>query len=141
MNFLEFCKKELESAGAFDKKRDSYGGLTGKAVMELCEVFAKQDHSGMSAAIVSSMFNRLVKYLPLTPLTGEDWEWQPIGDGLYQNIRCPSVFKEKGKTYQDDYYIFEDEKGRRYTSIKSRKYIEKFPYWPDHEIVKVNNNK
>lgn len=138
--FIDFCKKEVEIAGLLDKEKDFYGGMTGKAVLELCNIFAKQGHSGMSASVVASIFHRLTKWEPISPLTGEDDEWQNIGCGLYQNKRCPSVFKEKDKAYQSDYYIFQEEDGTTFTSKESRRDIT-FPYYPGHEIIKVNNQQ
>ena len=35
-----------------------------------------------------------------------------------------------------DYYIFIDNKDRTYTSKDSRKYIDKFPYMPDHKFIR-----
>jgi len=142
MGFLEFCREEIERAGLFSKDEDFYGGMTGKALMELCEVFSNQGHSGMSAGLVASLFKRLTEWKPISPLTGDEDEWVEITDNLYQNKRCPSVFKDRktGKAYQDDYYIFVDKDGISYTSKDSRKYIE-FPYVPKNEFVyKESNN-
>lgn len=138
MSFLDFARNEIEKAGLFSKEKDFYGGMTGKALMELCEVFSKQNHSGMSASIVVSLFKRLTEWMPLSPLTGEEDEWIEVGSKVYQNKRCPSVFKEgkTGKAYQHDYYIFIDNEGRTYTSKDSRKYIDKFPYMPDHKFIR-----
>jgi len=108
--FVDFCKEELERAGLFSEE-DFYGGMTGEAVLELCRVFEKQGHSGMSASIAGSLFNTLRKWEPIKPLTGEDDEWTKISDGFFQNKRCPSVFKENGEAYQVDYYIFIDKTG------------------------------
>tara|TARA_Y100000296_G_C5133042_1_gene236621 strand:+ start:127 stop:447 length:321 start_codon:yes stop_codon:yes gene_type:complete len=72
-NLVEYAKQELEAAGLFDKDSD-YDGMLGTAALELVEVFAKQGHSGFSASIVTSLVNKLFKYEPLGPLTGEDYE-------------------------------------------------------------------
>lgn len=136
MEFLEFCRYEIERAGLFSEDGDFYGGRTGKALMELCEVFSKQEHSGMSAGLVAGLFKRLAEWKPISPLTGDEDEWIEITDNLYQNKRCPSVFKEgkMGKAYQADYYVFVDKDGFSYTNKDSRKYIE-FPYTPKNEVV------
>jgi len=136
MEFLEFCREEIERAGLFSEDGDFYGGMTGKALIELCEVFSKQDHSSMSAGLVASLFKRLTEWKPISPLTGDEDEWVETTDDLYQNKRCYSVFKEgkAGKAYQDDYYVFIDEDGISYTNRNSRKYIE-FPYVPKNEFV------
>jgi len=72
--------------------------MTGKAVLELMEVFSKQGHSGMSAPIVADLFQKLANYEPLGPITGKDEEWGDIndyGDGKpnQQNKREPGLFK------------------------------------------------
>lgn len=134
MSWLKWCKEELEKAGYFDSKKDFYGGLTGKSVFELCEVFDKQNHSGLSASVVGPIFKRLVDGLPLTPLTGEDDEWIEHPDGSFQNRRYGAVFKKNGIAYDHNARVFSDEKGRSYTSAASRKKVE-FPYMPEPEHV------
>ena len=113
MSLIEYARNELERAGLFDE-HDFYGGMTGKAVMELVECFANQNHSGMSASLVRSLFNRVVKYMPIEPLTFEDDEWKKISEveEVYQNKRCPSVFKDgkDGKPYYlDAFYMVEND--------------------------------
>jgi len=143
MSFLEFAKNEIEKAGLFSEEGDFYGGMIGKALMELCEVFSKQNHSEMSANIVASLFKRLTEWQPLSPLTGNEDEWIEVGPGIYQNKRCPSVFKEgsEGQAYQIDYFVFIDKNGAFYTSKNSRKYIESFPYVPQTIYVREDKDK
>jgi len=43
-NLVEHAKFELELAGYLDTEKDFYGGLTGKAVLELIECFSNQGH-------------------------------------------------------------------------------------------------
>lgn len=134
---VDFARKELELAGLLDDK-SPYGGEVGKAVLELVETFAKQGHTGLSARITSSIFYRLANHLPLTPLTGEDDEWEEIEPGVYQNVRSPNVFKDPdGRAYQIDYYIFVEKSGSTYISRESKRVIESFPYMPSHEYVEV----
>ena len=103
MSLIQHAQIELEAAGLFSEEKDFYGGETGKAVMELIEVFSKQGHSGMSASVVRSLFTKLANYEPLGPITGQDSEWGEVSHGLYQNKRCSGVFKhEDGRcTYND----------------------------------------
>ena len=96
MSLIQHAKKELETIGAFSEEGDFYGGMTGQSVMELIEVFSKQGHSGMSADIVSSVFNKLANYETISPLTGNDDEWNRLDYGEeieYQNKRNSAVFK------------------------------------------------
>lgn len=96
MGLVDHAQVELQMLGLFDKKEDFYGGMTGKAVMELMEVFANQGHSGMSAGIVADLFYKLANYKPLQPITGKDEEWCLLGysDIEYQNKRESGLFKK-----------------------------------------------
>lgn len=106
------------------------------SLYELLQVFWDQGHSGMSANIVSDLFNKLSRFEILSPLTGEASEWgTPYAIGIQQNIRASNVFRDNGMAYQMDYYIFKDKNGCGYTNKKSRKNIESFPYTPGHEYI------
>ena len=76
-NLVAFARKELELAGWFDQD-GFYEDEIGRSVIELIKVFADQRHSGMSAGICTSLFEKLARFEPLTPLTGEDDEWNDI---------------------------------------------------------------
>jgi len=98
MSLIQHAQTELEIAGLFSEENDFYGGMTGKAVMELIEKFSEQGHSGMSAPIVADLFKKLANYEPLGPITGKDEEWTFLdyGDNLqYQNKRESGLFKDK----------------------------------------------
>lgn len=66
-----------------------------KNVMDVLTVLEKQDHSGFSANYTINLVNRLLRWIPLTPLTGEEDEWyEPYGpDNKQQNKRCTTVFR------------------------------------------------
>lgn len=110
-----------------------------RCIMELLETFSKQGHSGMSAGYCLSLFEKLARFEPLTPLTGEDWEWcQVSNDGLFQNVRCSRVFKDSENGPHDiEAIIWKDKDGLCYTNFNSRKSIE-FPYTPTREYREVD---
>lgn len=131
-DLTEHAKAELEKAGLLSEDSD-YSGLAGKAVMELIELFASQGHSEGSASIVIPAFNALARYKLLTPLTGEDDEWEVVADtGLKQNKRCHTVFKNgEGECFDIDAYVIEAEDGSRYTGKDSHRLSSvTFPYTP-----------
>jgi hypothetical protein len=101
-NLIQHAKAELEALNLFSEEGDFYGGMTAKAVMELIEVFSKQEHSGMSAPHVIRLFSKLANFETISALTGEDHEWGNIGSdsGLdyAQNLRNSAVFKHKDGT-------------------------------------------
>lgn len=135
-NLTKHAQKELELIGAFNKEKDFYGGMTGNAVMELIKVFSKQGHSGMSASLVRGLFNKAAAFEPLSPLTGEDSEWNETSKGVFQNNRCGRVFKENGQAYDIDGTVFREPSGSCYTSRESRVNVT-FPYTPKTEYVDV----
>ena len=102
MSLIEHAKRELTLSGFFDKDSD-YNGMLGESVMELIKVFSEQGHSGYSAGMVSTLFNKLSRYKTISPLTGNDDEWCDVHEGVYQNKRNSAVFKE-GKDNRA-YYI------------------------------------
>ena len=127
-----------------DKFKDHYQEAICLHVLNLLKVFSEEGHSGFSAPYAVNLFEKLAMFKPLTPLTGEDWEWNELdyGDDMkYQNKRCGHVFKgSDGRAYDSegvvfyDYYTDEDGKQSKshYTSRDSRVYIE-FPYTPIKE--------
>ena len=136
MSLVAFAKEELERAGLFDKDSD-YGGMLGDAALRMIEQFASEGHSGFSANMAINIFSKLARFEPLTPLTGEDDEWNEVGDGVFQNRRCPTVFKnaERG-AYNIDGRVFREPSGACYTSGESRVSVT-FPYTPKTEYVDV----
>jgi len=106
MSLVEHAKQELKLNGMFDEDSD-YNGMLGESVMELIELFSKQGHSGCSAGMVSNLFNKLSRFKPISPLTGNDDEWCEVRGGFYQNKRNSAVFKEgkDGKAYFGDAFV------------------------------------
>jgi hypothetical protein len=93
---LQHTKSELRAAGLFDEDSD-FDGEIGVQVTSLMETLLAYGHSGGSLARTLEVFNRVANHSPLTPLTGEDDEWEiPNGMGgqLYINKRCTRVFKD-----------------------------------------------
>ena len=111
---LERAKEELKFAG-FDISNqgcnpknpkdpmDGYVNSCAKNAYELLEVFSKAGHSGMSASLTLSIFNKLANWKNLTPLTNNPEEWMKLGDldDDWQSKRNPSCFSKDLKTYYD----------------------------------------
>jgi hypothetical protein len=117
--------RELELCGLFEK--DSiYDGMIGEAVKELFEVFAKQDHSGNSAYLVSQIFYDLVRGKTLTPLRGTPEEWRDIslmsGGPWFQNKRCSAIFAKDDHGTDANYIygiVFKDKNGFSFNCSQS----------------------
>jgi len=96
---------ELDRVGLFDEDSD-YNGMIGKAVLELLDTFAKQGHSGFSAALTTELFDKLVRFEPLSPITDDPEEWMDVTEygspdnPLWQSQRNPACFStDGGKTH------------------------------------------
>lgn len=142
MSLQDFARDELKRAGLFDKGSD-YDGMLGDAVMKMIDVFAEEGHSGFSAGMAISIFEKVARYQPLTPLTGADDEWvdmssyedAPAGTKL-QNKRCSHVFKDNGQAYDIQGRIFREPNGACFTGRDSHVPVT-FPYTPKSEYVDV----
>jgi len=104
-NLVDYAESELKLAGLFDKDSD-YNGALGDAALEIVKVFSKQGHSGASAAIVTSIVEKLLRYEPLTPLTYAPDEWIDVskesGTPMWQNKRKSTTFStDGGETHYD----------------------------------------
>lgn len=108
---------------------------------EIIETFENQGHSGTSANYAIAKLTNLLAYMPISPLTGEDSEWEDHGGDDLQNLRCSAVFKSKktGIAHYSRGKVFRHPDGACFTSIDSRVPIE-FPYTPHTEYVDVDDD-
>ena len=157
MGLIDHAKLELELAGLLSEDGDFYGGMTGKAVLELIEVFSKQGHSGASAPIVADLFQRLSNYEPLGPITGKDEEWSDIrnisDDPYFQNKRESGLFKgvdgrltyvnalikrcPNGITWSGPFYLTREDAINDINRIGSSLEIKGFPFTPKTFYIDV----
>lgn len=135
MGLLDFAKRELEllekNCGD-DEEALKMQKLVTKDVMDIITLFANQNHSGFSAGYVLNLLDRIMRFKPISPLTGEDDEWEDLSSlGMedMQNKRCPSVFKRPdGTAYWVEGKIFSNDGGKTwYTDSDSRVDIT-FPF-------------
>lgn len=126
MTIQDYTKKELSLIDNIseDKKRE---------IMNLIN----QTEQSASQLELTEMLKRLLDFKPLSPLTGEDDEWEKVDDYIeddkatYQNKRYFSVFKrgKNGKAYNFRARIFSTDGGKSWHFMggESREYIS-FPY-------------
>lgn len=141
-NIKTYAIDELTKIGMYDSG-DEMNDAMCEHILKMVDVFAEEGHSGFSAQYAINILQKLLRWEPLSPLTGEDDEWMEVDDdGLYQNKRLSSVFKKgkDGRAYDIDGKVFVEPDGASYTSRDSRVYIE-FPYVPKTEYVNVEDIK
>lgn len=145
MDLVQYAESEL---ARIPKDEDGMQDLVNRNILEIVKVFSEQGHSGFSAGYVLSMLERLLRFKPISPLTGADDEWDEdvcTRDGIrmYQNKRCSSVFKSvdaQGNVIscEDiDGIVVSDNGGITwFTSGSFRKNVT-FPYLPPLHAEKV----
>lgn len=136
-NLVKHAETELALLGGSD---DEMQQAMNAHIMAMVKVFSGEGHSGFSAEYAISILQRLLRFEPITPLTGADDEWADVTSDLYQNKRCSHVFKDKaGRSYDIEGRIFREPNGSCYTNGNSKVYIE-FPYTPKREYVEVTDD-
>jgi len=138
-NLVSFARRELELAGLFSRDSD-YDGMLAEAAIALLKTFSLEGHSGFSAGLAISLFEKTSRFQPLTPLTGEDSEWTLLDYDermTAQNKRCFSVFRRAdGTAYDINGKVFREPSGTCFTSSASVVEVT-FPYTPQTEYVDV----
>lgn len=126
MSLIEYAKSELARIGTDE---DGMQELMNRDILEIVEKFGSQGHSGFSAGYALSLLDRLLRFKPISPLTGADEEWNEVSQGLYQNKWCSSVFKNPdGTAHDNDAIVVSDNGGITwFSSGRFRKEVT-FPY-------------
>ena len=139
MSLINYAKSELDIIGLREDSPDEMDREMRSHLIKMVELFEEEGHSGFSASYALSILKNLLSFKPLTPLTGEDSEWNLVSesDMCYQNRRCPHVFKDRDGAYDINGKVFVDAAGGQHTNSESRVWIE-FPYTPSIEYVKVS---
>lgn len=131
--------RELDRAGIGDEDAD-YDGMLKKAVLEIVEIFSSQGHTGHSAAVTVAMVEKLLRFEPLSPLTGDADEWVEIDPAISvniaaQNIRCSRVFRRHdGTSFDVEGRVFRERNGTTYLDARSAVDVT-FPYTPATELI------
>ena len=135
MDLVEYAKSEL---ARINRDEDGMQDMINKDILNIIEMFSKQGHSNCSANYALFILNRLLRFKPLTPLTGEDSEWDEIHNGTQQNKRCSSVFRNAdGTAYDIDGIVVSDNGG--ITWFSSGRFTKEvtFPYVPPIHAERV----
>lgn len=136
-----FAERELARLSG-DPDGDEMQTEMNRHILRMVRTFAREGHSGFSAGYAVNILQKLLRYQPLGPLTGDDAEWTDVsdmsGEPMWQNNRCSHVFKgEDGRAYDINGRVFIEPEGCSYTGRGSRVFVE-FPYTPNTEYVNVD---
>ena len=142
---VDYAKRELDILCPPDEngRKDPMQEMADKNVLDIIAMFAEQGHSGMTASYVLNILDRVLRFKPITPLTGADEEWKDIGNGEEQNKRCFSVFRynhDNTTAYDSEGKVFSDDGGKTFYSCRESHVPVTFPYTPpthpEHVILK-----
>ena len=132
-NLVRHAEVELKLVGMDpDGPEDDFNTHMAQHLIKMVEVFSEEGHSGFRAGYAVKALEKLLRYEPLTPLTGEKGEWGEVADGVLQNKRCSRVFKENGEAYDINGKIFRDPDGTCWSNSESKTPVT-FPYTPKTE--------
>lgn len=133
-NLLSHAENELSLLGGNDEMQQEMN----KHILKMVQIFGEEGHSGFSASYAIGILEKLLRFEPLTPLTGEEAEWFDHGDGFCQNKRCSHVFRDNktGRTYDINGRIFREPNGSCWTNSNSAVDVT-FPYTPRSEYIDV----
>lgn len=93
----------IRDAARSELARCNFGEPDSTVMLQILDAFFDTWDSGGAVFVAANVLARLVKGLPLTPLTGDDSEWMEVGPNVWQNIRCGTVFRdETGRCYDID---------------------------------------
>ena len=132
-SLTKHAKDEFVIAGWYNQEAEKYCDdlqeLMCEQTLGLLGELEKCQHSGNTIGYAVSLFSKLAMRQTIADLTGQDDEWWEYEDGLFQNKRYPSIFKNKknGRSYETCGIVFRRRDGVTFTSGNSRRWI-KFPY-------------
>lgn len=130
MTIKEYVNKELDM---LDESHADVKKIK-PAIIDIIDIIDNLDNNKERALLVN-VFNLLIKYIPLSPLTGNEDEWEECkrlnGEVYQQNKRCARVFRrnmDNGTASVIDGILFSDD-GKRWFGCKESEYkIDKFPF-------------
>lgn len=95
-NLVAHALRELDLIGETSHEAPSMRDCA----VQVVRTFAEQGHSGSSAAWLSAVLDKLLRFQPLSVITDDPADWMEVADDLWQCIRDGECFsKDGGKTY------------------------------------------
>lgn len=161
MSMTDWAKKEIELACLrenpnWDKKEFDYGCACYQSALKAYESLMSDGHSGASFGFTTNILMRLMKQLPLVPITDDDFPQEcsigSMSDNMKDCIQCPrkySLFKDIGAdgsfhyTDNDRYYCIDIHnpnatfRSRLICDVIDNMFPITMPYYPSIEQYKV----
>ena len=143
---LEKIKKELEAKlKNFDAEKQvemiERQTLINTKITELITLLVEQAKDGFNVSPSVKTLTNMLNRSYINPLTGEDDEWMEISDGVYQNLKCSRIFKDKnlfdGKPYYTEGKAFSIDGGKSFFQNMDSRVPVEFPLYelPETEYI------
>ena len=134
MTLVDYTKGELTSLKENIDNTELLEQISPLLIDTLTKLSDLNDTEAIMAFI--NTFNNLIKYTPLTPLTGEEDEWGEVKTAGFtkyqQNKRCARVFRnnaDNNEVYIVDGTLFSEDGGKTWFQCKESKFkIKGFPF-------------
>ena len=120
--------RELRAKGMLGTAEPLAKSVLG-AVMLSVDVLSDHAVKDVIPEHITDLLFKVLDHLPLSPLTGDEKEWEYKSPGLEVNKRCPRVIREDGVAYDTQAVMFEHPDGYQNFNAKSKQPIT-FPYVP-----------
>ena len=120
MSLKTHAEREMKLAGLYNSDSD-YGAMIPEAVMALVKAHSEQGHSGGSHWMTLEIFNKVINFKALTPVSNDPEEWIDRGEGMFQSIRQSDLFSHDG--LKTCYCV--DDKKRGSTPLLSKEELSK----------------
>lgn len=143
---LEKIKKELEAKlKNFDAEKQvemiERQTLINTKITELITLLVEQAKDGFNVSPSVKTLTNMLNRSYINPLTGEDDEWMEISDGVYQNLKCSRIFKDKnlfdGKPYYTEGKAFSNNGGKSFYNSDDSYVLIEFPLYELPETEQV----
>ena len=136
---IQYALSEFKYAKFIDDEGhycDEMQEMMCKDVLEVLKLISSQGHSGFSIGYFKNLFNKLINFEPLSPLTGNDDEWIKTGFGEMEfemNVRDGRVvrYPDGHCEFREGLIIKYPDGGHQTKSVV----IKSFPFVPKSEYI------
>jgi len=91
-NLERFAEDELSR---IEKDEEGLQEVINEHILKMVQLFSDEGHSGFSANYAINILNRLLRFMPLTPIEDNPEDWSECREGVYHISDIPACSKIK----------------------------------------------
>jgi hypothetical protein len=101
-----YAKSELDRVYTKESLKCEMNKYMYNNILRMVDSFSGQGHSGFSAHYCLDIFDKIIRYKPLTELTNSEYDWNDVSEycseeAIWQSSRNPSCFSLDLQNYYD----------------------------------------